>query len=81
MSAAQAPLITGISLNGTSLTINGTNGLTGFHYTLRSSTDISVPQSAWTVVSTGNPFNGPTYSITITINPAAPQMFYSISVP
>ena len=81
VSAAQAPLITGISLNGTSLTINGTNGLTGFHYTLRSSTSLSVPQSAWTVVSTGNPFNGPTYSITTTINPADPQRFYSISVP
>ncbi len=81
VSAAQAPLITGISLNGTSLTINGTNGLTGFHYTLRSSTDISLPQSAWTVVSTGNAFNGPTYSITTTINPASPPTFYSISVP
>jgi hypothetical protein len=81
VSAAQAPLITGISLNGTSLTINGTNGLTGFHYTLRSSTDISLPQSAWTVVSTGNAFNGPTYSITTTVNPASPPTFYSISVP
>jgi len=81
VSAAQAPLITGISLNGTSLTINGTNGLTGFHYTLRSSTSLALPQSAWTVVSTGNPFNGPTFNITTTINPAAPQVFYSISVP
>ncbi len=81
VSAAQAPLITGIGLNGSQLVIQGTNGLTGFHYTLRSSTDISVPQSAWTVVSTGNAFNGPTFSNTIDINPAAPQMFYSISVP
>ena len=36
VSAAQAPLITGISLNGTNLTINGTNGLTGIplHFAL-----------------------------------------------
>jgi hypothetical protein len=81
VSAAQAPLITGISLNGSQLVIQGTNGLTGFHYTLRSSTSLALPLNQWTVVSTGNAFNGPTFSLTTAINPANPQMFYSISVP
>jgi len=81
VSAAQAPLITGINLNGSQLVMQGTNGLTGFHYTLRSSTNIALPMNQWTTISAGNAFNGPTFSITNTINPANPQMFYRISVP
>ena len=82
VSAAQAPLITDVEiLDGPKVAIHGTNGLTGFHYTLRSSTNLTKPLSQWTVVSTGNAFNGPTFSITNNISPADPQMFYGISVP
>jgi hypothetical protein len=78
VSAAQAPLITGISLNGSQLVIQGTNGLTGYTFNLLSSTNLLLPLSQWTIVSPGNAFNGPTFSITNTINPASPQMFYII---
>jgi len=81
VSAAQAPLITGVSLNGSSLAVQGTNGLTGYHFTLLSTTNLALPHSSWTIVSAGNPFNGPSFSITNTINPASPQTFYSITVP
>ena len=87
VSAAQAPLITGVSLNGSSLAIQGTNGLTGYQFTLLtttnllSTTNLALSLSQWTIVSAGNPFNGPTYSITNTINPANARSFYGIKVP
>jgi hypothetical protein len=80
-SAAQAPLITGISLNGTQLTITGINGLASKFFSLRSTTDLTKPMSQWTLVSAGNAFTGSSWSITTTVNPANPQMFYRISVP
>jgi hypothetical protein len=80
-SAAQAPLITGISLNGTQLTITGINGLASKFFSLRSTTDLTKPMSQWTLVSSGNAFTGSSWSITTTVNPANPQMFYIISVP
>ena len=80
VSAAQAPLITGVSLNGSTLAIQGTNGLTGYQFTLLSTTNLALPLSSWTIVSAGNLFNGPTFSITNTINLASPYTFYSIKV-
>ena len=78
--AAQAPLITGISLNGTQLTITGINGLASKFFTLLSTTDLSKPKNQWTLVSTGNAFTGSPFSITTTINPANTPEFYSILV-
>ena len=78
VSAAPAPLITGVSLNGSSVAIQGTNGLTGYQFTLLSTTNLALPLSQWTIASAGNPFNGPSFSITNTVNPASPQTFYSI---
>ncbi|MGO8836138.1 MAG: hypothetical protein ACLQAH_09960 [Limisphaerales bacterium] len=78
--AAQAPLITGISLNGTQLTITGVNGLASKFFSLISTTDLSKPKNQWTLVSTGNAFTGSPFSITTTINPANTPEFYSILV-
>ena len=82
VSAAQAPLITSIKLNGTSLAIQGTNGLTGYKFSLLSSTNVALALTNWTAVPawSGVPFNGPTFNITNTIDPASPKMFYAIKV-
>ena len=78
VSASQAPLFTGVSLNGSSLTLQGTGGLAGGTFTLLETSNLLLPLSQWTVVSSGNVFTGPNWTITITINPASPATFYSI---
>ena len=80
VTSAQAPLMTGTSLNGTQLVIQGTNGVAGYSYNVFSSTDLTKPLSQWTLVSAGTPFTGSTWTFTTTVNPASPPTFYSIQV-
>jgi hypothetical protein len=79
VSAAQAPQITSVTFNGTSLQIQGTNGLSGGLFTLLSSTNLTLPIANWTAVGVGT-FYGQTFSITNAINRASPHGFYSIKV-
>jgi len=74
VSSAQAPLITSTSLSGTSLVIQGTNGLTGYSFNLNSATNLA--QAQWTPVVRGVPFNGPNWSVTNAISGS--QAFYRI---
>lgn len=79
VSSSGAPIITNVSLSGSSLVLNCTNGFASDSYTLYSTTDITKPMSQWSVVGTpGTPFTGPTFNITNTVNPASPQVFYAI---
>jgi hypothetical protein len=79
VSSSAAPLITNVSLNGTSLVIQGTGGLTGDVYSVYSTTNLLLPLSQWSVVGTaGVQFTGPTFSVTNTVNPASPQTFYCV---
>lgn len=80
VSAAQAPAITSVKLNGTSLTIQGTNGLSSDVYTVLSSTNLALPLASWTAVASGT-FYGPTWTNTITINPSKKVSFYAIQAP
>ena len=57
VAAMPVPRITGISLNGTTLTITATNGVAGGQYVLLESTNIALPLNQWTPVLT-NIFDG-----------------------
>ncbi|HEY4416498.1 MAG TPA: autotransporter-associated beta strand repeat-containing protein [Verrucomicrobiae bacterium] len=74
------PGITGITLSGTSLVINGTNGVAGEAYTVLTSTNVAMPLSQWTVLTT-NTFTAGSFSLTNTVNSSAPQSFYTLRVP
>jgi len=74
------PGITSISLVGTSLVINGTNGVTGQQYNVLTTTNLALPLANWTVLPT-NTFSAGNFSITNTVNPGAPQSFYILRVP
>ena len=74
------PGITSISLSGSSLVINGTNGMAGEQYNVLMTTNLALSLSNWTVLPT-NTFSAGTFSITNTVNPAAPQSFYILRVP
>ena len=73
------PIITSISLSGTSLVISGTNGTATFQFVLLNSTNLMLPLSQWTPVVT-NPFTGGSWSTTNTVNSSAPQEFYMLNV-
>ena len=74
------PQITGISLSGTSLVINGTNGLAGESYNVLTSTNLLLPVTSWTVLPTGT-FSAGSFSITNSVTSGAPQSFYLLRVP
>jgi hypothetical protein len=76
------PVITGISVNGPTLTLTATNGAYGGKYTLLESVSLALPLSQWTPVLT-NTFDGSgdlNLSTNI-INPNNPQEFYLLQEP
>ena len=76
---AAQPYITSVSLSGTSLVISGTNGTAGLQFVVLTSTNLVLPLSQWTPVVT-NTFTGGNFSVTITVDPSAPQNFYYLDV-
>jgi hypothetical protein len=73
------PIITSISLSGTSLVISGTGGTAGFQFAVLTSTNLVLPLSQWTPIVT-NTFTGGNFSVTITVDPSVPQNFYMLKV-
>ncbi|HTV40153.1 MAG TPA: hypothetical protein VMF08_06245 [Candidatus Sulfotelmatobacter sp.] len=69
-------------ISGNQLIVNGTQGTAGGTYSVLSTTNLTIPVSSWTVVSTGNPIdsNG-NFSFTNTIAPNTPQEFFMIRQP
>lgn len=78
--AAPQPHITGFSLSGGSLIINGTNGLSREQYNVLSTTNLLLPLSQWTVGPTDT-FGGNSFTISNTINAGLPHEYYLIRVP
>jgi hypothetical protein len=74
------PAITGVSLSGTNLVINGSNGLAGEQYNVLTTTNLTLPLGSWTVLPT-NIFSAGNFSITNVVNPQSPRGFYMIRVP
>ena len=74
------PHITSISLIGTNIVINGTNGVNGEQYHLLTTTNLALPVASWTVLPAGA-FNGTSFSITNGVTTGAAQSFYILRVP
>ena len=72
------PRFTGIVRAGNTITLGGTNGLAGARFYLLSSTNLALPRSQWSVLST-NAFNGSgAFSIFSVYNPTNHQAFFSL---
>ncbi len=72
--------ILGVTLSGTSLVINGTNlnGGQNFHYAVLASTNLNLPLSSWTVLST-NAFNADgTFNYTNVASPTNAALFFDV---
>jgi PKD repeat protein len=78
------PQISGLSsFSGNALVLQGSGGPTngGYYYWLRSSTNLTLPLTNWSIVAT-NPFDVyGNFSNQIPLAPGAPQFFYRIQMP
>ena len=78
------PQITSIQPLGTSaLVLQGTGGPTngGYYYWLRSSTNLALPLTNWSIVATNAFDNSGNYSNQIPLTPGTPQQFYRLQMP
>ena len=76
----QPASILGVTVTSDGLVFNGTNqnGGSTFHYAVLTSTNLSLPLTNWTVLST-NAFNADgTFRYTNAINPALPAAFFDV---
>jgi hypothetical protein len=76
--------ITGFSITGQNVVLNGTNGQSGGTYYLLSSTNIAAPFNLWAsvatnVIATNAPSNGFTFTGTNVVTPNGAQQFYILS--
>ncbi len=72
--------ILGVTVTSDGIVFNGTNrnGGSSFHYAVLTSTNLSIPLTNWTVLST-NSFNADgTFRYTNAINPAKPAAFFNV---
>jgi len=74
------PYITSVSLSGTTLIINGTNGQAGEQYDVLASTNVAAPLTNWTSIANGT-FSSGNFSITNTITSGSPRQFFILRVP
>jgi len=73
-----APLITGISLSGTNLTLTGANGMSGETLFTLISTNLALPLGEWQLVATNMLNANGNFAITATnaVLPNGPQCFF-----
>jgi uncharacterized repeat protein (TIGR01451 family) len=80
---AAQPGITGMSISGTNLLINGSNGFSGITYYVLMSTNLALPLNQWTPVATNvlNASGDFTISVTNAVNLNVRQSFYILRMP
>jgi hypothetical protein len=79
--AAAALKITSATKSGSDLIMAGTGGPSGGSYNVASSTDLSVPTSAWPVVGTGSFEVDGTFSTSVSLTSGEAKRFYIIRLP
>jgi autotransporter-associated beta strand protein len=79
--APKPPVITSVSVMGGDLVFSGTNGSVGGTFYVLASTNLALPPSSWTVLSTNSFAAGGLFSITNAISAGLPARFYMLAVP
>jgi hypothetical protein len=79
----ELPGIAGLSVQGTNLVLDGTNGQSGNTYLVLTSTNLALPLSQWTPAATNVLSVSGNFSITVTntVSEAIPQRFYILQTP
>lgn len=68
-------------MSGTNLVITGTTGTAGANYYLLATTNLAVPLTNWTILSTNQFGPGGAVNFTNSLNPNSPQTFYRLRLP
>lgn len=75
------PVISSVTISGSTLTVSGSNGVANASYYLLTTTNLTLPAAAWTRLLT-NQFDAQgSFNFTNPIQPNSPQSFYLIKVP
>jgi hypothetical protein len=75
------PVVSDLSLQGSSLFVSGGNGTAGNSFRVLTSTNVSLPIANWTPVATNQFGMGGVFSFTNTVDPAKPAQFYRLKAP
>jgi hypothetical protein len=75
------PAINAVSASAGNLIFSGTNGTAGLKFYVLSTTDLTLPLTNWTVVSTNTFGAGGLFSVTNTISSSPRQLFFTVEVP
>jgi hypothetical protein len=79
----ESPDITGISLTGNNLVLNGVNGLSNATYYVLMGTNLALPINQWTPVATNTWTANGDFNLTISnaVNGSVPANFYILQIP
>lgn len=80
ISTNAVPYINAITLSGMNLIVSGTNGPASGKYFFLTSTNITLPISNWTPISTNTFDASGNFIFTNPINPGSPSLFYLLQV-
>jgi autotransporter-associated beta strand protein len=75
------PVTTSANIAGNNFIVQGTGGLAGATYRLLASTNVALPLSSWTRITTNTFSLTGTYSNAVSLTPAVPQRFFAVEVP
>jgi hypothetical protein len=74
-------MIGSISLAGTNLVINGSNGMAGNNYLVLTTTNLTLSLANWPVIATNQFGSDGSFNFTNSCNPSSPQKFYLLKLP
>jgi autotransporter-associated beta strand protein len=75
------PQFGSISQFGTNLIFSGSDGAAGARFSVLTSTNLMLPLSNWSIVTTKNFDGAGNFSVTANVQPHMPFQFYEISIP
>ena len=79
-SPTPSPRIAAATMNGSAFIFSGSNGVPGWPYWVLASTNLSLPMTNWTLISTGAFDSSGNFIFTNPMNPAGPQNYYLLQL-
>ena len=76
-----SPKFAAVHLSGTNLLFNGTGGMAGSNYVILESTNLALPRTNWTALTTNKFDSGGQFRYTNHVNPAKPRQFFIFKLP
>ena len=75
-----APQFSAVSLAGTNLLLSGTGGAAGYNYSVLTTTNVAIPLTNWSLLSTGLFDGSGNFIFSNAVDPTAPPQFVQIQI-